>query len=70
MWNLQQSVPGGNIKVTDHMDFQNKTCQGCYACIHACPKNAIHLNTERSEARYRNKDVSLKEIIASNNQIK
>ena len=60
--------PGGNIEVTDCTRFLNKSCQGCYACIHACPKHSIHLKTERSDARYRNPEVKLQEIIEANNQ--
>ncbi len=60
--------PGGNIEVTDHTKFLNKSCQGCYACIHACPKHAIHLKAEKSDARYRNPQVKLQEIIEANHQ--
>ncbi len=60
--------PGGNIEVADRAKFLNKSCQGCYACIHACPKHAIHLKNEKSDARYRNPEVKLQEIIGSNKQ--
>lgn len=60
--------PAGNIKTLEKTTFANK-CESCYACIHACPQNAIHLKDEKSSARWRNPEVSLEEIIESNQQI-
>ena len=57
--------PAGNIKVANKVIFGNH-CEDCYACLHACPKNAIHLKKERSSARFRNEHVTLKEIIEAN----
>ncbi|MBQ7992813.1 MAG: EFR1 family ferrodoxin [Solobacterium sp.] len=57
--------PANNITVTDAVHFSDH-CEVCYACVHNCPKNAIHLKSERSAVRFRNEHVSLKEIIDSN----
>lgn len=57
--------PAGNIKITDKVTFLNR-CEVCYACVHNCPQNAIHLKNERSAVRFRNEHISLKEIIESN----
>lgn len=57
--------PANNITVTDKVSF-DRHCEVCYACLHNCPKNAIHLKSERSDARFRNEHVTLKEIIAAN----
>lgn len=57
--------PADNITVTDHVEFSNH-CEVCYACLHNCPQNAIHLKNEKSSVRFRNEHVSLKDIIASN----
>lgn len=43
-------------------------CESCFACVHNCPKQAIHLRTERSAARFRNPETTLEDIIAANNQ--
>lgn len=43
-------------------------CESCFACVHNCPKVAIHLKNEKSAARWRNPDVTVKEIIAANEQ--
>lgn len=43
-------------------------CAGCLACIHNCPKNAIQMKTQRSVKRFRNGNISLNEIITSNNR--
>jgi len=57
--------PADNIAVTDAVHFSDR-CEVCYACLHNCPKNAIHLKNEKSDARFRNEHVTLKEIIAAN----
>ncbi|MDO4554082.1 MAG: EFR1 family ferrodoxin [Lachnospiraceae bacterium] len=59
--------PAANISITDKVSFSDK-CESCYACIHACPKSAIKPKHERSSKRFRNEDVSLKEIIEANKQ--
>lgn len=46
--------------------FKNN-CIGCLACIHNCPKNAIQMKLQRSKKRFRNSNISLNEIIESNN---
>ena len=46
-----------------------KQCESCFACLHNCPKCAIHMKYEKSSKRYRNQYISLREIIKSNNQI-
>jgi len=58
------------VKITDvgvSVSFGEK-CEGCFACTHLCPQNAIHLKGQRSGKRWRNPDVSLSEIIQSNNR--
>ena len=61
--------PVSNIKVTDHVEF-SAHCVCCQACIHACPKHAIHFKGERNTERWRNQDVSLAELITANNQMR
>ena len=60
--------PMGNITMENNRPKYNTNCISCFACTHNCPANAIRVKFERSEKRYRNKNVSLKEIINSNNQ--
>lgn len=57
--------PADNITVTDKMHFANK-CEVCYACLHNCPQNAIHMKNERSAVRFRNEHITLKDIILAN----
>lgn len=59
--------PVANVSVTEKVIFADK-CESCYACIHACPQNAIHIPTEKSGKRFRNPEVSLNEIKEANNQ--
>lgn len=63
----EKVCPVSNIKVGRKPEFLHK-CEGCYACIHHCPQNAIHLKYERSKTRFINQNVKLKEIIDANNQ--
>lgn len=57
--------PADNITVKQKPRFSNK-CEVCFACLHNCPKNAIHLKNEKSGVRFRNENVSVKEIIEAN----
>lgn len=43
-------------------------CQTCLACAHNCPKKAVKLNIpeKNPDARYRNRYISLEEIIRAN----
>lgn len=63
----EKVCPKANIKVEVKPEFFHK-CDGCYACIHHCPQNAIHLKSERSSARFINRNVKLQEIIDANHQ--
>jgi len=56
-----------NIAVTDKVSF-NDCCEGCLACLHHCPQNALHVKSEKSDKRWRNPEISLKEIIDANNR--
>ena len=42
-------------------------CQMCLACTNNCPQNAIRVKKEKSKARFKNQNVTLKEIINANN---
>jgi len=57
-----------NIEVSDGVHFSDH-CEGCQACLHLCPKTAIRLKNEKSDKRWRNPEVALKEIIAANNRL-
>jgi ferredoxin len=59
--------PVANIRIDDSVQYLHR-CEWCLGCIHACPRNAIHLKKEKSNARFLNENVTLSEIIESNNQ--
>ena len=63
----EKVCPRKNITVTETPAFSHH-CEGCLACIHNCPQRAIHLKSERSDARFINQNVTLTDIIAANNQ--
>lgn len=60
--------PVDNIALDNnkHPQFKGK-CIGCLSCTHNCPKSSIRVSGEKSKDRFRNKNISLKEIIDSNN---
>lgn len=69
--------PRSNWAVTENGVKVSGTCDYCLACIHNCPKIAIHFLPSPNPAlgkgpnpdeHYRNPHVTLAEIIASNNQ--
>ena len=60
--------PVNNITMENNRPKYDTHCIGCFSCTNNCPVNAIRVKHERSKARYRNKNVSVKEIIDSNNQ--
>lgn len=61
--------PVNNIKLSGDKFALDDKCFMCFACVQNCPVNAIHLKGERDKSRFRNKHVSLSEIISSNNQV-
>ncbi len=61
----ERICPVSNITVDDQPVFLHR-CESCFSCIQNCPAGAIDLKGQRSEARFRNSGVSLKELIQAN----
>lgn len=57
--------PAGNVTVKEKVYF-GAHCENCEACLHWCPENALHLKEEKSNARWQNPSVKLREIIRAN----
>ncbi|HEY9575219.1 MAG TPA: EFR1 family ferrodoxin [Lachnospiraceae bacterium] len=58
--------PADNILVTeDGVRFLDH-CEVCYACLHNCPKHAIHMPVEAGSMQFRNEHISLEDIIKAN----
>jgi ferredoxin/protein involved in ribonucleotide reduction len=60
--------PMGNIGGLEKPEYLNK-CEFCLACMHHCPKNALHLKNEKSGKRFINEHIKLPEIIRANRQL-
>lgn len=60
--------PTGNVTVDGKVIFSDR-CESCFSCVHNCTSNAIHLKNEKSAIRFRNSEVTLKEIQDANCQI-
>lgn len=58
--------PYDNISINGDRPSFGEHCLSCYACIHSCPRHSLHIKNERSSMRWRNPDVSLKDIISAN----
>jgi len=59
--------PVANIELREGRPAWLHRCEQCYACLQWCPQEAIQANKKTPfRQRYRNPDVALKDIIASN----
>jgi ferredoxin/protein involved in ribonucleotide reduction len=59
--------PVDNIIIKNKIVSIGLHCEQCLACVHNCPVRAIHYKGEKSDARWRNPEITLSEIIQSNN---
>lgn len=69
----KQVCPIDNIVIGSGIAVhKNAKCEYCLACAHNCPQKAITIKRgeKNPNARYRNKNITLQEIINSNNQNK
>lgn len=57
--NIEVDKEHGKIALSDK-------CFMCFACVHHCPSNALHIKGEVNGNRYINKNIRLKEIIEAN----
>lgn len=61
--------PHGNFRMGATTAEFSGSCEYCLACVHACPQKALTLHRERNpQARFRNENVSLRDIRLANNQ--
>jgi ferredoxin len=65
--------PAGCISLENRRAVRTgENCQACMACVHACPEMAIEVNPvfgfsePNPEARYRNENVTLSELVDAN----
>lgn len=58
--------PANNIAVTDAGVTFSDRCEVCYACLHNCPRHAIHMPLEAGTTQFRNENVTLADIIKAN----
>ena len=62
--------PRANVSYNESKEiiFSNH-CESCLSCVNNCPKKAIEVKRDKNpQARFRNENITLKEIINSNNQ--
>lgn len=64
----EKVCPVKAITINDTVKISSR-CESCLACLHNCPSKAIHQKMEKSGERYRNEEITLNEIIESNNQL-
>ena len=60
--------PRGNIRLIENRHYFGNNCESCQACVHNCPRKALQVKGDKNnQERYRHKDISLQDIIKSNN---
>jgi ferredoxin len=57
--------PVSNITVESIPEYHHH-CESCLACIQNCPSGAIKIEGQKSETRFRNGSVTVKELIMAN----
>lgn len=66
--------PAGCIRIDKQRAVNTgANCQACYACIHVCPQKAIRfgdilMKEPNPDARYRNPNITLTELVQANDQ--
>lgn len=65
----QKICPAGNIELTPFPVFLHK-CEGCYACIHACPQKALSPNRHPVTTQYRHPGIELSDLLCGNSDFK
>lgn len=68
----EKVCPVGNFYIENNRALRRKeTCEFCLACANNCPKKAITMSVmdKNPNARYRNENISLNEIIEANCRI-
>lgn len=58
--------PVDNVRVQGGKPEFGSNCISCLACTQNCPQNAIRLKGEKSTSRFRNKNITLKDIVDAN----
>ncbi|MDR1951980.1 MAG: EFR1 family ferrodoxin [Elusimicrobiota bacterium] len=65
--NCAKVCPRANITVETENPVYHHRCEYCMACINACHLTSIHIKGEKNAKRFRNRNITLQEIINSNN---
>lgn len=63
--------PRGILTIENSKAIRTQTtCEFCLSCVNNCPKKAIGFTSQEknADARYRNENITLEEIIKANNQ--
>jgi ferredoxin len=64
----ERVCPAGNIRLQAGRPLWQHRCEQCWACFHWCPEQAIQYGARTvGRRRYQHPQVSLEELIASNN---
>lgn len=58
--------PVNNIELINNEIKLKEHCLSCFSCTNNCPVNVMTIKTQRDSSRFRNKNITLNEIIKSN----
>jgi ferredoxin/flavodoxin len=59
----EKLCPVNNIKMVDSKPLWQGKCEECFACLQWCPEKAIQLGNAQITNRYRNPDITLKQML-------
>ena len=52
-----------NIVLEEGRPLWKGNCEACHACVHGCPRNALHVGKSEGRLQYRHPQVELKDLL-------
>lgn len=66
----EKICPVKNISLVEGIPHWETHCEACHACVHWCPKNAIHVGKSKGRPQYHNPDITFEQLLPQLSQIK
>lgn len=60
----EKVCPVQNISLQQGRPVWGANCQACHACVHWCPRNAIHLGKSKGRLPYHHPGITYKQLLA------
>ena len=59
----EKICPVKNISLIEGRPHWGTQCEACHACVHWCPKNAIHIGKSKGRPQYHNPDITFEQLL-------